>query len=73
MPDVNVVRNVRMPLSLDTEIRRIASLEDRTISNTIKRLLDYAVHHYLDCEQSAREYDLKTSDWDGKSHLLDRI
>lgn len=44
---VFVVRNVRMPLSLDTEIRRIAEFEDRTISKVIQRLLQHAVDKYL--------------------------
>ena len=47
MADVHVVRNVRIPLSLDAEIRRIAEYEDRTISKIVQRLLQYAVDKYL--------------------------
>ena len=46
--NVYVVRNVRMPLSLDNDIRRIAEFEDRTISKVIQRLLKQAVSKYLD-------------------------
>lgn len=46
--NINVVRNVRMPLSLDTDIRRIAEYEDRTISKVIQRLLQRAVREYLE-------------------------
>lgn len=53
MPDVYVVRNVRMPLSLDTEIRRIAEREDRTISKTIQRLLQSAVEKYFKDNEGA--------------------
>ena len=53
MSNVPVIRNVRIPLSLDTEIRRIAEFEDRTISKVIQRLLQRAVNKYLkDNEQS---------------------
>ena len=45
--NVYVVRNVRMPLSLDNDIRRIAEFEDRTISKVIQRLLKQAVSKYL--------------------------
>lgn len=48
MADVQVVRNVRIPLTLDTEIRRIAEYEDRTISKVIQRLLQQAVESYLE-------------------------
>lgn len=44
----HVVRNVRITLDLDTNIRRIAEYEDRTISKTIQRLLQQAVSQYLD-------------------------
>ena len=47
MSNVPVIRNVRIPLSLDTEIRRIAEFEDRTISKVIQRLLQYSVDKYL--------------------------
>ena len=47
MSNVPVIRNVRIPLSLDTEIRRIAEFEDRTISKVIQRLLQRAVNKYL--------------------------
>ena len=47
MSNVPVIRNVRIPLSLDTEIRRIAEFEDRTISKVIQRLLQCAVNKYL--------------------------
>ena len=43
----HVVRNVRITLDLDTNIRRIAEYEDRTISKTIQRLLQQAVSQYL--------------------------
>ena len=56
MADVHIVRNVRIPLSLDTEIRRIAEFEDRTISKVIQRLLERAVYKYLrDNEQGMIE------------------
>ena len=48
MSNVHVVRNVRVPLSLDTDIRRIAEYEDRTISKTIQRLLQRAVDKYFE-------------------------
>lgn len=52
MADVQVVRNVRIPLTLDTEIRRIAEYEDRTISKVIQRLLQHAVSEYLELHES---------------------
>lgn len=52
MADVQVVRNVRIPLTLDTEIRRIAEYEDRTISKVIQRLLQQAVSEYLELHES---------------------
>lgn len=55
--NINVVRNVRMPLSLDTEIRRIAKYEDRTISKVIQRLLQRAVHEYLDDNEQSMLHD----------------
>ena len=56
--NVYVVRNVRMPLSLDNDIRRIAEFEDRTISKVIQRLLKQAVSKYLDeHEQSILHYE----------------
>lgn len=58
MAGVNVVRNVRIPLALDTEIRRIAAFEGRTISNTIQRLLQRVVYEYIDDhEQSMLDYE----------------
>lgn len=53
---VFVVRNVRMPLSLDTEIRRIAEFEDRTISKVIQRLLQHAVDKYLKEHENSMLY-----------------
>lgn len=53
---VFVVRNVRMPLSLDTEIRRIAEFEDRTISKVIQRLLQRAVDKYLKEHENSMLY-----------------
>ena len=59
--NVYVVRNVRMPLSLDNDIRRIAEFEDRTISKVIQRLLKQAVSKYLDDNEQSiicyEEYD----------------
>lgn len=47
----HVVRNVRITLDLDTNIRRIAEYEDRTISKTIQRLLQQAVSQYLESHE----------------------
>lgn len=44
----NVTRNVRIDNELDSNIQAIASAEDRSISNTIQRLLREAVKRY--CE-----------------------
>ena len=58
MAEACVIRNVRMTLDLDKEIRRIADYEDRTISKTIQRLLQRAVNEYLkDNEQSMIYYE----------------
>ena len=58
MAEAYVIRNVRMTLDLDKEIRRIADYEDRTISKTIQRLLQRAVNEYLkDNEQSMIYYE----------------
>ena len=55
--NVHVVRNVRMPLSLDNDIRRIAEYEDRTISKVIQRLLKQAVSKYLDDNEQFMLHD----------------
>ena len=44
----NVVRNVRMDDNLDEKIVAIATAEDRSISNTIQRLLRDATSRYLE-------------------------
>lgn len=41
-----IVRNVRMSDELDSQIRRITEREQRTISNTIQRLLESAITVY---------------------------
>ena len=47
MAEEQVVRSVRIPLSVDKQIRRIAEYEDRTMSKIIQRLLQDAVEKYL--------------------------
>ena len=46
--NLNIVRNVRMDNSLDEKIVAIATAEERSISNTIQRLLRDAVNRYLE-------------------------
>lgn len=48
LPNGDVIRNVRIGDELDSSIRAIADAEERTISNTIQRLLRDAVRRY--CE-----------------------
>ena len=48
LPNGDVIRNVRIDDELDSSIRAIADAEERTISNTIQRLLRDAVRRY--CE-----------------------
>ena len=55
MAEVQVVRNVRIPLSLDAEIRRIAKYEDRTISKVMQRFLTVAVHQYLQLNENSMQ------------------
>ncbi|MBR0074194.1 MAG: hypothetical protein IJP96_00380 [Synergistaceae bacterium] len=43
-----VVRNVRMENELDEKILAIAKIEDRSISNTIQRLLKEATARYFE-------------------------
>ena len=43
-----IVRNVRIDNSLDDKILAIAEAEERTISNTIQRLLRDAADRYLE-------------------------
>lgn len=43
-----IVRNVRIDDSLDDKILAIAEAEERTISNTIQRLLRDAADRYLE-------------------------
>ena len=43
-----IVRNVRIDSSLDDKILAIAEAEERTISNTIQRLLRDAADRYLE-------------------------
>ena len=45
---LTVVRNVRMDNSLDEKIVAIATAEERSISNTIQRLLREATSRYLE-------------------------
>ena len=46
--NLNVVRNVRIDNALDEKILAIAEAEERTISNTIQRLLREATNRYLE-------------------------
>lgn len=46
--NLNIVRNVRMDNSLDEKIVAIATAEERSISNTIQRLLRDAANRYLE-------------------------
>ena len=46
--NLTVVRNVRMDNSLDEKIIAIAAAEERSISNTIQRLLRDATSRYLE-------------------------
>ena len=46
--NLNIVRNVRIDNNLDEKILAIAEAEERTISNTIQRLLRDAVNRYLE-------------------------
>ena len=55
MAEVQVVRNVRIPLSLDEKIRRIAKYEDRTISKIMQRLLTGAVYQYLQLNEGSMQ------------------
>lgn len=43
-----IVRSIRLTPSINSEIEQIAAYEDRTVSKTIQRLLDKAVHEYFD-------------------------
>ena len=52
MAEVQVVRNVRIPLSLDIDIRRIAEYEDRTISKVMQRILRDGVSRYLEAHEN---------------------
>ena len=56
MAEEQVVRSVRIPLSIDKQIRRIAEFEDRTISKVMQRLLQDAVDKYFELHyQSIKE------------------
>ncbi len=46
--NLNIVRNVRIDNKLDEKILAIAAAEERTISNTIQRLLRDAATRYLE-------------------------
>ena len=46
--NLNIVRNVRIDNNLDEKILAIAEAEERSISNTIQRLLRDAVSRYLE-------------------------
>lgn len=48
MAEEQVVRSVRVPLSIDKQIRRIAEYEDRTVSKVMQRLLQNAVEKYFE-------------------------
>lgn len=49
------VRNVRIPEDLDEKVLKIASAEQRSISNTITWLLSGAVETYLDSHPELKE------------------